>query len=330
MNITNLLVTCWLLLFLSMSGLMAQSYAGQIKATNDTIIARGQQPKIYNVLMNDYQWTYKVNKLTIVKEGRGTTEVKRTNGVDKIVYTSKDKEVDAFTYQICSRYNKCVTAVVTVMKCEPKVIRFPKVKTKYIEVNEKIEFNYPGQYLTFHKWPEHGELEIIDKGKAIYTPKEGFTGQERINFSVYEDQGYCGQIYQKGINNIIYILPTEADNQPPVAVADNFLISKRRKTKLDVLANDYDPDGTLDRSIQIIRRPANGKIKCCRGALSYTPKKGFVGTDKMTYEVCDLNGDCATGTVTIEVKTDGTTTEETEVIEETQEDNEQDGSTEEQ
>lgn len=273
-----------------------------LQAVDDTLVARGTKPEIYNILVNDYQYEYKITKLTIIEKPRGTFKTEKRRGVDKVIYRSSDNKEDAFVYQICNEQKECVIGKVIVMKCPPNKPSFPKVKKKMIEGSDSILFSYPNQYLKFGSLPENGTLNIIDSSTAVYKPNENFIGEERINYSVYENQGYCGWIYQGGVNNIIYVIPDNATNKVPVAVTDKVTITTIRSVTIKVLENDYDPDGTLDKRIQSLTMPRNGKVRRNRQTVTYVPKDGFVGTDKMKYEVCDLNGACTTGQIIIEVK----------------------------
>lgn len=61
---------------------------------------------------------------------------------------------------------------------------------------------------------------------------------------------------------------------------------------LNVLANDSDADGTIDPStLQLVTSPNNGTlILNSNRTFTYTPNKGFVGTDNFTYTIQDNDG----------------------------------------
>ena len=70
---------------------------------------------------------------------------------------------------------------------------------------------------------------------------------------------------------------------------------------IDVLANDFDPNGDTLGTPTVVTPPTNGTFDPTTGV--YTPNPGFEGVDTFTYQVCD-NGTpqaCDTAVVTINV-----------------------------
>jgi thermitase len=100
-------------------------------------------------------------------------------------------------------------------------------------------------------------------------------------------------------------------NHPPVAVNDAVSAPYWPKGKYTsptfaVLANDSDPDGSLDpASVTIVSAPSQGGSVSVKsnGTVSYTPKKGFKGVETFGYTVNDNLGatsNAATVTVTVQ------------------------------
>jgi hypothetical protein len=77
----------------------------------------------------------------------------------------------------------------------------------------------------------------------------------------------------------------------------------RAPLDLDVLVDatpgsaDIDPD-----RVRIVRRPVGEAEVGDGGVITYISAPGFVGTDSLTYEVCDVEDRCAIAEVTIEVE----------------------------
>jgi hypothetical protein len=97
-------------------------------------------------------------------------------------------------------------------------------------------------------------------------------------------------------------------NQPPSAGNDAFTAPVRAANSytarvLTVLANDRDPDGSLNIStVRIVAAPNKGGTVSVRtnGTLSYTPKKSYRGTETFSYTVKDnLGATSNTATVTV-------------------------------
>ena len=69
---------------------------------------------------------------------------------------------------------------------------------------------------------------------------------------------------------------------------------------INVLANDYDPDGG-SFGITSLGNPANGNIIESSGIITYTPNPGFTGTDSFPYTITDDQGEQDSTMVTITV-----------------------------
>ncbi|RMD97177.1 MAG: tandem-95 repeat protein, partial [Calditrichaeota bacterium] len=100
-------------------------------------------------------------------------------------------------------------------------------------------------------------------------------------------------------------LSSGTGNLPPVAVDDAVSTAEGVAVEIDVLANDTDPDGSLDpTTVAIDSLPANGLavVDSVTGLVTYSPDSGFVGVDSFTYTVQDDSGavsNIATVTVTV-------------------------------
>ncbi|MFQ5399232.1 MAG: tandem-95 repeat protein [Anaerolineae bacterium] len=96
------------------------------------------------------------------------------------------------------------------------------------------------------------------------------------------------------------------NNATPVAVNDEaFLIvgATPISVTIDILANDYDPDGFLDpTSVVTTTSPANGSITIdpTTGVVTYTPNVGFLGIDSFNYTVND-NVNVASNQATVSI-----------------------------
>jgi hypothetical protein len=80
------------------------------------------------------------------------------------------------------------------------------------------------------------------------------------------------------------------NDQNPAAVADSVAITTGASIDWDVLANDTDADGTLDRSsLTIVESPLHGiaRINPTAHTIIYQPDSGFSGTDSLKYNVKD-------------------------------------------
>jgi hypothetical protein len=90
-------------------------------------------------------------------------------------------------------------------------------------------------------------------------------------------------------------------NTPPVAKDDTATVQENSTdNKINVLANDNDPDGD-NLSIISVTQPRNGTSTQDGSYAYYTPKKAFTGLDSFTYTISDGHGGTATATVALTV-----------------------------
>lgn len=82
----------------------------------------------------------------------------------------------------------------------------------------------------------------------------------------------------------------DLDNAAPVANDDSFTVSANGSIVIDVLANDFDPDGD-PIAIDGVVYPDHGSLyKNEDGTLTYVPDPNYTGTDYLWYWVEDDNG----------------------------------------
>ncbi len=83
------------------------------------------------------------------------------------------------------------------------------------------------------------------------------------------------------------------ENGQPVAGDDMFDVQQDDSQRIDVFANDHDPDGQLDITQTLIHEAAqHGRVEldAAAGQLVYTPEAGFIGNDGFVYSVADEEG----------------------------------------
>jgi hypothetical protein len=95
-------------------------------------------------------------------------------------------------------------------------------------------------------------------------------------------------------------------NAPPVAANDTVGTNLNTAVLINVLANDSDPDGTVDpTTVTIVSTASHGttSVNAITGAVTYTPALNYTGPDNFAYKVKDnLGADSNVATVTITVK----------------------------
>lgn len=108
------------------------------------------------------------------------------------------------------------------------------------------------------------------------------------------DSRYSGSL----ILSYLLATPQAPLNSVPIAVNDNVILSAKNALLIDVLANDWDPDGD-SLTIRAVSQGAKGSVEIrADGGLFYTPEKSFKGRDSFSYTISD--GD-KTATTMVEV-----------------------------
>ena len=139
---------------------------------------------------------------------------------------------------------------------------------------------------------------VTNNGTDVtYTPNNGFAGTDSFTYTAKD------VIADSNVATVtITVVP--AGNQPPVAENDTATTGKNAAVDINVIANDYDPDGFIfPGSVVIVSLPSNGTVvNNANGTVTYTPAKNYTGPDSFTYVVYDNEGVSSNeATVTVDV-----------------------------
>jgi VCBS repeat-containing protein len=140
----------------------------------------------------------------------------------------------------------------------------------------------------------NGTLALNADGSFTYNPNTGFTGSDSFTY-VANDGALDSNVAT------VTITVQAGPNRPPVAVDDTASTPEETPVTIDVLANDFDPDGD-PLTVVAVSVPANGTaVDNGDGTVTYTPNTNFTGTDTFTYTIEDGRGGSSTATVTVQV-----------------------------
>jgi subtilisin family serine protease len=135
--------------------------------------------------------------------------------------------------------------------------------------------------------PTKGTLTLNANGSFTYTPNVGYSGADSFTYRAFD-----GILYSNAATVTVTVV-----NRAPVAVNDSTTAPRRTGIYtpkiITVLANDSDPDGTLNAgSVTIASAPNKGGSVSVNasGTVAYTPKLNFTGTETFTYKVRDNQG----------------------------------------
>lgn len=146
----------------------------------------------------------------------------------------------------------------------------------------------------------NGTVTLWKGGAFSYVPNPGFSGSDSFTYHAFD-----GTVAGNTVTVNLTIAPPP--NQAPIAVDDAYATPLDTFIKLDVMGNDYDPDGALDwSSLAIVSGPTNpantATVNAKGNAIFFKPNNGFTGVETITYTIRDTQGALSNvGTVSVTV-----------------------------
>lgn len=271
-------------------------------AVNDTASTNQGKAVAIGVLANDTDPDgdpLSVTNLTVPANGTATV----ANGI--VTYTPKSAFVgtDTFTYQASDGSAASNVATVTI-QVNATTNTPPVAANDTASTNKNSAVSIPvlandtdanGDVLSVANLtqPASGSTVVLNaNGTVTYTPKAGFAGTDTFTYKASDGTAQSN----------VATVTVQVINRAPVAINDTASAAKNTAVTISVLANDSDPDGD-PLTVTGLTQPANGTLTLnANGTVTYTPKKGFTGTDSLTYKASDGSLLSSATTVTISVK----------------------------
>jgi VCBS repeat-containing protein len=144
--------------------------------------------------------------------------------------------------------------------------------------------------------PEHGIAQPTAAGEAIvYRPDPGWCGTDSFTYAAFD--GETGSLPA----TVTVDVTCDPTGEAPAAAADDAEVDEDTAVTIDVLANDTG-HGLDPASVTVTSAPHAGTASPVDGGtIRYTPNANATGVDEFTYQVCALDGRCATAAVTVTV-----------------------------
>jgi gliding motility-associated-like protein len=156
-----------------------------------------------------------------------------------------------------------------------------------------------------------GTFSVNTSGVVTYTPETDFSGSATLLYTVNDNGGATSNAATISIT----VMPV---NDPPVAQNDATSTNEETIVTVNVVANDTDPDGTINANtvdlntaspgIQSTITTAAGSFSVnSSGVVTYTPALNFTGSAIQAYTVNDNGGatsNQATITITVDAEND--------------------------
>ena len=151
--------------------------------------------------------------------------------------------------------------------------------------------------------PSHGNLVFNNNGSFTYTPDSNYHGMDEFVYQICDVDNEC--------DTASVIITVNSINDIPVATNDTASTSENSSVLVDVLNNDnFGGDGPLVGPIGLISQGSHGTAIINNGGtindptddkIYYTPNYSYTGFDTLSYQICDLNNDCDTAILVIQV-----------------------------
>lgn len=142
--------------------------------------------------------------------------------------------------------------------------------------------------------PANGTVEVGGDGAFTYTPDADFSGADTFTYTAADSDG--------GSAEATVTLNVGPLNQPPVALADDYVLEEDGSLSVDapgLLENDTDPEGDEMRA-DLLDGPATGELIFNEdGGFVYTPAPNYAGETTFTYQALDDFGKSEVVTVTL-------------------------------
>ena len=145
-----------------------------------------------------------------------------------------------------------------------------------------------------------GIIQFYTDGTYTYIPPTGYSGPDYVNYTICDVTATAPQPLCSSAQ--IHLLVGMPD--APIAVNDVNSTNEDTPVSGNAAVNDT-PSGDGGNTWTLIG--ANGGAlhgtvtMNTSGGYTYTPAANYNGTDVFTYQVCDVDGDCSTATVTITI-----------------------------
>jgi len=213
--------------------------------------------------------------------------------------------VDTIIYQLCDACEYCDTAIVTIAYIPPNVAPVAEDDVIYIFEDEDSliavldnDFDPFGTGLTLSLFEatQNGTLSPPGSGAFLYQPNPNFFGTDTFSYIICAPtNGLC--------DTAEVIINIESVDDPPIAGDDNVNGIEDQVLSISVLNNDVDID-SYPLHISILSPPASGVVNVLYDQeIQYIPNLNFIGTDQLSYLVCDTVSPilCDTAIVTITI-----------------------------
>jgi len=170
--------------------------------------------------------------------------------------------------------------------------KYDYLASHYSMIKQSYE-KYPEEYVGYEEYADYEDYGSYLKAKYQSYKEEYGNRADHETYDAFENY-YVAKMYDEKVDKPKK--PEKPENEAPIANDDKFFIEFGDSELVDVLANDEDPDGTLDPSTLSFSGAASGTAVEELGQLRYTADTIDFDTDdssvsdEFTYTVDDTEG----------------------------------------
>jgi hypothetical protein len=161
-------------------------------------------------------------------------------------------------------------------------------------------------------WSETANLQLVvfdSDGNVVAAIRDGSVRPKALGFIVPANGTYNAAVRAESGRSGYKLVVTTTPNDPPTATPDAATLMQDATVSVHPLTNDSDPNGD-DLMLKSVGSSSDGTVvRSAGGAVAYTPKPGFSGSDSFGYTVCDTRtpSDCSSSQVDLSVTSAVTT-----------------------
>jgi len=222
---------------------------------------------------------------------------------DQVVYTPSAGFTgnDSFSYTVEDGFGGQASATVTVTvqsANEPPVVgdlSASTLRNQPVDIDVLAEASDPdGDELSIAGFSQPGNGTVTQTGGVLrYLPDDEFVGSDNFTFTIGDGRG--------GEASATVVIDVAFANRAPVANPDEATTPAGQPVAVDVLANDFDPDGDPLEIVDVVQwygRPADFTING-DGTITFNVSDSCNGLSRFRYTITDPSG--ATATANVEV-----------------------------
>ncbi|HID05874.1 MAG TPA: tandem-95 repeat protein, partial [Armatimonadetes bacterium] len=237
-----------------------QAVNGEPDAKWDDAVTDEDQPVVIDVLANDKDPDGDPITITDFTQPKNGTVVKNADGTFTYTPNPGFHGTDEFEYSVNDGVNAWGdTAKVTIEVREINQTPVARDDSGTTEENTPIlidvlanDSDPDGDAITVvSATAGNGSVEINADGKLVYTPNDGFIGDDHISYTISDPDGNS--------SSATATITVKKGNEAPVAAGDSAEIDQDQSIVIDALANGSDADGDI-LTILSFEQPANGMV----------------------------------------------------------------------